>query len=84
MSILSDARAEALFASPCQPSQILTRTEVATAVSLAVRQFGVRGCACCVAAEFGDHPETAQARMVWARTVVAATWPARSSQGRVS
>ncbi len=79
MSILTDARAEALFASTCQPSQLLTAAEVADAVQGAVRAYGVRGCACAVAAEFGDHPEVAAARMAWAIAVVAQTWP-RSSR----
>ncbi len=75
MSILTDARAEALFASTCQPSQPLSAAEIRDAVRGAVRAFGVRGCACAVAAEFGDHPDVAQARMLWARDKVAATWP---------
>ncbi len=50
---------------------------MAATVRETVRRLGVRGCACCVAAEFGDHPETALARMVWARETVAATWPGR-------
>jgi hypothetical protein len=38
---------------------------------MAVRKLGGRGCAELVAQEFGDHPDTAVARMRWARTVVA-------------
>lgn len=71
----ADARAEALFASTCQPSDRPTAAEIADAVQGAVRAYGVRGCACAVAAEFGDHPETALTRMEWARATVAATWP---------
>ena len=33
------------------------------------RAFGSRGCAERVAQEFGDHPETAAARMRWASAV---------------
>jgi hypothetical protein len=36
-------------------------------VAETVRGFGSRGCAARVAQEFGDHPETAAARMRWAR-----------------
>ncbi len=75
MSILTDARAEALFASTCQPSQPLSAAEIRDAVRGAVRAFGVRGCACAVAAEFGDHPDVAVERMLWARDKVASTWP---------
>jgi hypothetical protein len=78
MSILTDARAEALFASTCQPSEPLTAAEIRDAVQGAVRAYGVKGCACAVAAEFGDHPETAIARMAWARETVAATWAGRA------
>ncbi len=75
MSILTDARAEALFASTCQPSDDMSAAEIRDAVQGAVRAFGVQGCACAVAAEFGDHPDVALARMAWARATVAATWP---------
>ncbi len=78
MTILTDARAEALFASDRQPSEPLTAAEVADAVQGAVRAYGVRGCAGCVAFEFGDHPDIAAARMAWAREKVAATWPGRA------
>lgn len=69
------ARAEALFASTCQPSQPMTAAEVRDAVQGAIRAYGVLGCACAVAGEFGDHPEVALKRMLWARAKVAATWP---------
>src|SRR5215472_1809442 len=54
--------ADALFAS------MLQRSDGASAA--AVRAYGSRGCAERVAQEFGDHPETAVARMRWARGVV--------------
>ncbi len=72
---VKDARAEALFASTCQQSDEPSPAEVRDAVQGAVRAYGVRGCACAVAAEFGDHPEVAIDRMLWARATVAATWP---------
>jgi hypothetical protein len=75
MSILTNARAEALFASDFQPSDHMTPAEVEAAVRSTVRRLKVLGCACTVAAEFGDHPETALERMLWARAVVTATWP---------
>jgi hypothetical protein len=46
------------------------RGQVRKAVAAAMRAYGGRGCAERVAQEFGDHPETAAARMRWARGVV--------------
>lgn len=65
------ARAEALFASDissqCQPDE----SEVAAAIRRAVRAHGgVRGCAGEVGAAYGECPETAAARMRWARRVI--------------
>lgn len=72
------ARAEALFASRRDPSEPMTRSDVEAAVRDTVRCLGgVRGCACYVAQEFGDHPVEAAARMAWAVATVAATWPRR-------
>jgi hypothetical protein len=62
--------ADALFASMLQRSDGPTAGQVRKAVAAAVRAYGSRGCAERVAQEFGDHPETAVARMRWARGVV--------------
>jgi hypothetical protein len=62
--------ADALFASILQRSDGPSAGQVRNAVALAVRAYGSRGCAERVAQEFGDHPETAVARMRWARGVV--------------
>ena len=59
--------AEALFASVLQRSERPSPGQVRKAVTAAVRAYGGRGCAELVAQEFGDHPETAVARMRWAR-----------------
>lgn len=63
-------RAEALFASDLQPSDQPTEAQVARAIhaSLAARG-GVAGCAAVMAAEYGEHPETAARRMRWALTL---------------
>jgi len=61
--------AEALFASVLQRSERPSPGQVRKAVTAAVRAYGGRGCAQRVAQEFGDHPETAVARMRWARAV---------------
>ena len=71
---ISAARADALFVSALQRSEELSTGQVRQAVASAVRAFGSRGCAERVAQEFGDHPETAVARMRWARTVAAKTF----------
>ncbi len=65
------ARAEALFASHLQPSESPDGCQVQRAVAETVRRLGRAGCAGRVAQEFGDHPETALARMRWARALVA-------------
>ena len=69
----------ALFASGLQRSDVATSDAVAEAVSRAVRQSGVRGCAGLMAQEFGDHSEAAIDRMRWIRPL-AAVMPARRSR----
>jgi hypothetical protein len=68
---ISAARADALFVSALQRSEELSAGQVQQAVASAVRAFGSRGCAERVAQEFGDHPDTAVARMRWARMAAA-------------
>jgi hypothetical protein len=62
--------ADALFASMLQRSDGPTAGQVRKAVAAALRAYGGRGCVERVAQEFGDHPETAVARMRWACGVV--------------
>jgi hypothetical protein len=62
--------ADALFASMLQRSDGPCAGQVRKAVAAAMRAYGGHGCAERVAQEFGDHPETAVARMRWARGVV--------------
>ena len=64
---VNEAWYEALFASALQPSDSPTAGVVAEAISCALRQFGVRGCAGRMAQEFGDHPDAAASRMRWVR-----------------
>ena len=61
--------ADALFVSVLQRSDEPSVVQVRQAIAAAVRAYGGRGCAQRVAQEFGDHPETAVARMRWARVV---------------
>ena len=62
------AGADALFVSTLQRSDEPTARQVRHAVTAAIRAYGGQGCAERVAQEYGDHPETAAARMRWART----------------
>jgi hypothetical protein len=68
---MSAVRADALFVSALQRSEEPSTGQVRQAVAAVVRTFGGRGCAERVAQEFGDHPETAAARMRWARRATA-------------
>jgi len=63
-------RFEALFASTLQRSERPSDDQVRQAITQAVRALGSRGCAARVAQEFGDNPESALARMCWARAQV--------------
>jgi hypothetical protein len=68
---VNGARCQALFSSGLQPSDAPTADMVATAVSRAVQQFGIGGCAGRMAQEFGDHPDAAARRMRWVRQLIA-------------
>jgi uncharacterized membrane protein len=64
-------RAEAVFVSDLQPSARPTPGEVSAAVLASLHAFGgATGCAAAAAAEYGEHPETAVARMRWALSLV--------------
>jgi len=65
-------QADALFASALQRSDEPSVSQLRQAITAALDGYGVAGCAGRVAQEFGDHPETATARMRWARAAVAA------------
>jgi hypothetical protein len=78
--------AGALFASTLQRSDAPSAGQARAAAAAALRAYGGRGCAERVAQEFGDHPETAVARMRWARGVAgevfAAAVPERDGRRR--
>jgi hypothetical protein len=59
--------ADALFVSALQCSEAPSASQIRLAIDATLRTFGYAGCAERVAQEFGDHPETAAARMRWAR-----------------
>jgi hypothetical protein len=62
----------ALFSSVLQRGDDLSPGRIRRAIAGALDGLGAVGCAGRVAAEFGDHPETAVVRMRWARATVAA------------
>ena len=68
------ARADALFASALQCSDEPTAAQVRRAIGMATSALGPVGCAARVAQEYGEHPETAVARMRWARAAVASAF----------
>jgi hypothetical protein len=72
ISAVNDLVVEALFASHLQPSQAPTAAAIEVAVEQMILRLGSDGCAAAVASEFGDHPETAVARMCWVRRTLAA------------
>lgn len=63
------SQADAVFASALQHSDGPSARQVRRAAATAIRAFGYTGCAERVAQEFGDHPETAVMRMLWARAL---------------
>jgi len=65
--IVNEAVCEALFASPLQPSDMVTAEAVADAIGTTVRRLGPAGCTSRMAEEFGEHPEEATDRMRWVR-----------------
>ncbi len=72
-------RAEALFVSTLQPSGSPSPDQIRRAVTTTLQRLGVRGCAARVAGEFGDHPDTAVARMSWALATIDTVYPATST-----
>ena len=75
---LAAVRAGALFLSALQPSGSPTPDQIRRAVTTTLQRLGVRGCAAHVAGEFGDHPDTAAARMSWALATIGMVYPAPS------
>lgn len=69
------ARAEALFVSTLQRSDVLTQAVVREAVRAALRVHGTAGCLSRMAQEFGEHPEVAAQRMSWVLAVVRTAYP---------
>jgi hypothetical protein len=82
-TLLTVARAEALFTSQLATGSRPTFDVAETAIRIAVRTHGgVRGCAADVAAEYGDYPEVAAPRMRWARSVVEQLYEVRRARAQ--
>ncbi len=74
--ITIQSAAEALFASHLQRSDAPTADAVEAAITITILQLGgIEGCACAVATEYGEHPETACDRMLWALNTVRLVYP---------
>ena len=78
-STFEAVRAEALFVSTLQSSQSPSPDQVRRAVATTLRRLGSRGCAAQTAGEFGDHPDTAVARMTWALATIRTLYPTPST-----
>jgi hypothetical protein len=77
-STFEAVRARALFVSTLQSSGSPSPDQVRRAVATTLRRLGVRGCAAQMAGEFGDHPDTAVARMAWALATIRTVYPTPS------
>jgi hypothetical protein len=78
-STFEAVRAEALFASTMQSSGSVSPDQVRRAVATTLRRLGIRGCAAKMAGEFGDHPDIALSRMIWALATIRTVYPVLSN-----
>ena len=77
-------RAEALFVSSLQSSEAPAAQQVRDAVVTTLRRHGIKGCAAEVAGEYGDHPESACARMAWALATIRRSYPPRQRRNQTA
>jgi hypothetical protein len=77
---ISGIRANALFASPLQRSYDPSARQVRQAIATTIGAYGARGCAARVAQAYGEHPDTAIARMRWALAAVASAFGAAQTE----
>jgi hypothetical protein len=75
MTTMMDTRAEALFASWVQSSQMPTPVQVRAAVAETIARLGAGGCAARMAQEYGEHPTEAVRRMIWVLAALRAAFP---------
>lgn len=76
------ALAEALFASSLQRADAAFPEDVRRAVNRTLRQLGRTGCSQKLAGEFGEHPDTAPARMAWALATIRLVYSRRADKRR--
>jgi len=62
-----ETAAAALFCSPLQPSEHPSTMAELNAIEYQLKTRGMAQCVCQVAAEYGEHPYEAAARMCWCR-----------------
>ncbi len=72
MTGVAAALREGLFLSPLQPSEHPSVAAARHAALVELKARTVCGCAAAVAAEYGDHPDTAAKRMSWCCSLVGA------------
>ncbi|HEX3337184.1 MAG TPA: hypothetical protein VHS54_12050 [Jatrophihabitans sp.] len=77
LSETDSARCAALFVSVQQRRDLIGGEAVQEAINRAISEFGTNGCTARVAEEFGDHPDTAVARMRFVRAVLERTFTRR-------
>jgi hypothetical protein len=65
-TLSAEDQAEALFVSPLQGSDAPTTDQIRAAVADMLHRLGAQGCAAMVAQEYGEHPDEAVRRMLWA------------------
>jgi hypothetical protein len=80
LRVFQAARAEALFVSALQASESPSPDQVRRVVATTLRRVGSRGCAAQTAGEFGDHPDTAVARMTWALATIRTVYPTTAAR----
>lgn len=71
----AEAQAEALFVSPLQGSDAPTTEQIRAAVADMLHRLGSQGCAAAVAQEYGEHPDAAVRRMLWALAALRTAYP---------
>ena len=76
--------ADALFASILRRFDRPSAGQGREPIAATMRAYGGHGCAERVAQEFGDHPETAVARMRWVRGVAGEVFAAPGSEQDVT
>ena len=75
MTMMTETRAEALFASWVQSSQMPTPVQIRAAVAEMLARLGAGGCAARMAQEYGEHPTEAVRRMIWVLAALRAAFP---------